>query len=213
MAKQNDFYLTKEGLSELESELKDLKDNKRKEVATALKEAKEFGDLSENTDWDDAKARQLFIEGRISEIENVIKHAKIIEGAATDSVSIGSTVEVELENDKHTFKIVGSTEANPPALPEFLRRDARWLAGNLQYRHLLRMKGFAPMGRWQLAQAILLFAGASLYTAMLLLAAVMAAAVRRRVLSFIGLSSGSCRTGGRRRPPDDGRRQIGRAHV
>ena len=113
MAKQNDFYLTKEGLSELESELKDLKDNKRKEVATALKEAKEFGDLSENTDWDDAKARQLFIEGRISEIENVIKHAKIIEGAATDSVSIGSTVEVELENDKHTFKIVGSTEANP----------------------------------------------------------------------------------------------------
>lgn len=113
MAKQNDFYLTKEGLAELESELKDLKGNKRKEVATALKEAKEFGDLSENTDWDDAKARQLFIEGRISEIENVIKHAKIIEGSSTDSVSVGSTVDVELENDKHTFKIVGSTEANP----------------------------------------------------------------------------------------------------
>ena len=70
----------------------------------------------------------------------------------------------------------GSTEANPPALPEFLRRDARWLAGNLQYRHLLRMEGFAPMGRWQLVQAILLFAGAPLYTAMLLLAAAMAAA-------------------------------------
>jgi len=113
MAKQNDFYLTKEGLAELEAELKDLKGNKRKEVATALKEAKEFGDLSENTDWDDAKARQLFIEGRISEIENVIKHAKIIEGSSTDSVSVGSTVDVELENDKHTFKIVGSTEANP----------------------------------------------------------------------------------------------------
>lgn len=113
MAKQNDFYLTKEGLAELEAELNDLKGNKRKEVATALKEAKEFGDLSENTDWDDAKARQLFIEGRISEIENVIKHAKIIEGSTTDSVSVGSVVDVELENDKHTFKIVGSTEANP----------------------------------------------------------------------------------------------------
>jgi len=69
----------------------------------------------------------------------------------------------------------GSSEANPPALPEFLRRDARWLAGNLQYWHLLRIPGFAPMGRWQLVQAILLFAGAPLYTAMLLLAALLAA--------------------------------------
>ncbi len=69
----------------------------------------------------------------------------------------------------------GSSEANPPALPEFLRRDARWLAGNLQYFHLLRMPGFAPMGRWQLLQAILLFAGAPLYTAMFLLAAMLAA--------------------------------------
>ena len=113
MAKQNDFYLTKEGLAELEAELKDLKGNKRKEVATALKEAKEFGDLSENTDWDDAKSRQLFIEGRISELENILKHAKVIEGASGDSVGVGSTVEVELENDRHTFRIVGSTEANP----------------------------------------------------------------------------------------------------
>ena len=69
----------------------------------------------------------------------------------------------------------GSSEANPPALPEFLRRDARWLAGNLQYFYLLRMPGFAPMGRWQLVQAILLFAGAPLYTAFFTLAAIMAA--------------------------------------
>lgn len=113
MPKQNNIYLTKDGLAELERELKDLKDNKRKEVAAALKEAKEFGDLSENTDWDDAKARQLFIEGRISEIENILKHASVVEASASDSVSVGSTVDVELENDKHTFKIVGSTEANP----------------------------------------------------------------------------------------------------
>jgi membrane glycosyltransferase len=69
----------------------------------------------------------------------------------------------------------GSQEANPPALPEFLHRDSRWLAGNLQYRHLLRLPGFRPMGRWQLAQAILLFGGAPLYVAMLAIAAVSAA--------------------------------------
>lgn len=113
MSKQNDFYLTKEGLAELEAELKDLKENKRKEVAAALKEAKEFGDLSENTDWDDAKSRQLFIEGRISELENILKHAKVIEGVSGDVISVGSTVDVEIEDGKHTFQIVGSTEADP----------------------------------------------------------------------------------------------------
>ena len=113
MSKQNDFYLTKEGLAELEAELKDLKENKRKEVDAALKEAKEFGDLSENTDWDDAKSRQLFIEGRISELENILKHAKVIEGVSGDIISVGSTVDVEIEDGKHTFQIVGSTEADP----------------------------------------------------------------------------------------------------
>lgn len=63
----------------------------------------------------------------------------------------------------------GSSEKNPPTLPDFLQRDARWLAGNLQYVHLLRAPGFLPMGRWQLLQAILLFAGAPLYVAMFLL--------------------------------------------
>ncbi len=66
----------------------------------------------------------------------------------------------------------GSTEANPPTLIEFLRRDARWMAGNMQYRHLLRMPGLRPMGRWQLIQAMLLFSGGPLYTAMLVLAAI-----------------------------------------
>jgi membrane glycosyltransferase len=69
----------------------------------------------------------------------------------------------------------GSWEANPPALPEFLRRDQRWLAGNLQYRHLLRLPNLRPMGRWQLIQAILLFAGTPLYLLFLLAAATAAA--------------------------------------
>ena len=69
----------------------------------------------------------------------------------------------------------GSYEANPPAMPEFLHRDDRWLAGNLQYWHLLRLPGFSAMGRWQLVQAMLLFAGAPLYVAMFVLAVVVAA--------------------------------------
>jgi membrane glycosyltransferase len=69
----------------------------------------------------------------------------------------------------------GSREANPPALPEFLRRELRWLAGNLQYGHLLRLPGLRAMGRWQLVQAILLFAGAPLYLLFLLAAATAAA--------------------------------------
>jgi membrane glycosyltransferase len=69
----------------------------------------------------------------------------------------------------------GSWEANPPTLPEFLRRELRWLAGNLQYRHLLCLPGLRPMGRWQLVQAILLFTGAPLYLLFLLAAATAAA--------------------------------------
>ncbi|MGD0433245.1 MAG: glucans biosynthesis glucosyltransferase MdoH [Acetobacteraceae bacterium] len=65
----------------------------------------------------------------------------------------------------------GSYEANPPALPEFMRRELRWLAGNFEYRHLLRMPGLRPMGRWQLMQAILLFATPPFYLAFLLAAA------------------------------------------
>src|SRR5258708_2947506 len=69
----------------------------------------------------------------------------------------------------------GSYEANPPALPEFMRRELRWLAGNFEYRHLLRMPGLRPMGRWQLLQAVLLF-GCSPFSLVFLLASVWAAA-------------------------------------
>lgn len=69
----------------------------------------------------------------------------------------------------------GSQESNPPALPEFLHRDARWLAGNLQYRHLITRPGLRPMGRWQLAQAMLMFAVAPALTAILALTTLLAA--------------------------------------
>jgi transcription elongation factor GreA len=110
---QQDFYLTPEGIKDLEQELDDLMKNKRKEVAKALREAKEFGDLSENSSWDDAKERQAFIEGRISEIGNILKHAKTITKGDNGVVSVGSKVHVSLDDGKQVFHIVGSTEADP----------------------------------------------------------------------------------------------------
>ncbi len=112
MNKKREFYLTQDGVNKLQEELDDLVKNKRKEVAKALKEAREFGDLSENASWDDAKDRQAFTEGRINEIENILKNAKIIEGGNTGVITVGSIVHVELEEGEQKFQIVGSTEAD-----------------------------------------------------------------------------------------------------
>lgn len=109
-----EFYLTNEGIAKLKEELEDLTHNQRAKIAESLKEAKEYGDLSENIQWDDAKDRQAFIEGRIAEIETILKHAKVIEAPTkSDKVDIGSTVHVEVEDGVQKFTIVGSTEANP----------------------------------------------------------------------------------------------------
>ncbi len=107
------FYVTSDGLDKLKQELDDLVNVQRKKIAAALKEAKEFGDLSENASWDDAKERQAFIEGRIAEIENILKNAVAIEKGSGDVVAVGSTVHVELEEGEQQFSIVGSTEADP----------------------------------------------------------------------------------------------------
>ena len=107
------FYVTSDGLEKLREELDDLVNVQRKKIAAALKEAKEFGDLSENASWDDAKERQAFIEGRIAEIENILKNAVAIEKGKGDIVAVGSTVHVELEEGEQQFSIVGSTEADP----------------------------------------------------------------------------------------------------
>ena len=112
MAKK-EFFVSEDGLAKLREELADLSNVQRKKIAAALKEAKEFGDLSENASWDDAKDRQAFIEGRISEIENILKNAVAISKGKGDTVAVGSTVHVELEEGTQQFEIVGSTEANP----------------------------------------------------------------------------------------------------
>ncbi len=113
MNKKREFYLTEDGVKKLQEELAELTGKGRKEIAKALKDAKELGDLSENAGWDDAKERQVFIEGRIAEIDSILKQAKIIKKSTGGVVDIGSTVHVELEDGKQEFRIVGSTEADP----------------------------------------------------------------------------------------------------
>lgn len=112
MSDQN--FLTKEGLEKLKNELDELRTVKRKEIAERVQQAKEFGDLSENAEYVEAKNEQSFIEGRILEIENILKNVTIFkQGTKSDVVRIGSTVTASNDNGKKTYTIVGSNEANP----------------------------------------------------------------------------------------------------
>lgn len=112
--------VTKEGLKKLKEELDHLKTARRQEVAQRLKEAISYGDLSENSEYEEAKNEQAFVEGRIIELEQKIKNAKIITEKKTDArgkmVDIGSTVNVQNTKEgkePEEYTIVGSTEANP----------------------------------------------------------------------------------------------------
>lgn len=112
---RKEIYLTKEGLGELKSELDILKKEKRPEVIKAIKEARALGDLSENTEYHAAREEQAIIEGRIKELEYMVDNATIIEEKISDKVKIGSTVVINYvkDDDKETYKIVGSMEADP----------------------------------------------------------------------------------------------------
>lgn len=111
--------LTEEGLNALTEELEYLKTDKRKQVAERLKEAISYGDLSENSEYEEAKNEQAFVEGRIVELEKMIKNAQIIDEKKAHSakkVQIGTTVVIksnEKKAQKEEFTIVGSTEADP----------------------------------------------------------------------------------------------------
>ena len=114
---EKEVLLTVEGLKKLEEELEHLKTVKRKEVADRIKQAIEFGDISENSEYDDAKNEQAFIEGRILTLEKQLRNATIIDDSelSTERVSLGSTVvlkDLEL-GDILEYEIVGSMEADP----------------------------------------------------------------------------------------------------
>jgi transcription elongation factor GreA len=112
-----EIYLTYEGLKNLEEELEFLKGNKRTEIAERIKQALSFGDISENSEYDEAKNEQAQIETRIVQLENTLKNAKVIEedDIKTDVVSLGAKVKLfdfEFE-EEIVYWIVGSTEADP----------------------------------------------------------------------------------------------------
>ncbi|MBE7524852.1 transcription elongation factor GreA [candidate division WWE3 bacterium] len=109
-------YLTKEGLEKLRKELKELKDVTRPETIQRLEAAKALGDLSENAEYHDAKDTLAFIEGRIRELEDTLHNAVLIEeGKKGETVTLGSTLDVESRGVRRTFHIVGSNEADPAA--------------------------------------------------------------------------------------------------
>jgi transcription elongation factor GreA len=114
------IMLTREGMRKLEEELEDLKVHKRLEVADRIKTAIAFGDLSENAEYDAAKTQQAFIEGRIRDIEQMLRQAHVVEEheVGLDAVGVGNAVRVyDMEySEEDEYTIVGSTEADPKKL-------------------------------------------------------------------------------------------------
>ena len=108
-------YLTKDGLTKLKGEYEELTINGRREIAERIKTALGFGDLKENSEYADAKDQQVFMEGRIAELEHIIKNANIIDESHNNCkvVNVGCSVNVELEDGEMDFTIVGSAEADP----------------------------------------------------------------------------------------------------
>lgn len=112
----NEVLLTKEGLEKVKAEYDELVSVTRKEVAERLKEARALGDISENAEYDAAKAEQAELEERINKLDDMIKNAKIIDEAGSgDTVNIGSTIRIrEMDSGKEgEYSLVGSAEADP----------------------------------------------------------------------------------------------------
>ena len=112
-----EVIVTYEGLKKLEEELEQLRGPKRMEIKERIKVALSFGDISENSEYDEAKNEQAYIEGRISQLETMLKNVRVIdeEDVSTDKVTIGSKVTIlDMEYDEEiVYSIVGSTEADP----------------------------------------------------------------------------------------------------
>ena len=112
-----DTVLTPQGLEDLKARIEHLRGERRREVAERIKEAREFGDISENAEYDDAKNEQALLEGRIAQLEEKLRRAQVIDEKSinTDEVGFGSIVHVKDQKtgDSQKFQIVGSTEANP----------------------------------------------------------------------------------------------------
>lgn len=118
MTEKNQELVTPEGLTKLQDELKHLTEVRRKEVADRIRTAREFGDLSENSEYDDAKNEQGLLERRIMEIQRRLRNAKVVDPseASSDSVDLGTKVTLKVLGGKggeRIFEIVGSNESDP----------------------------------------------------------------------------------------------------
>ncbi|PIR41432.1 MAG: transcription elongation factor GreA [Candidatus Yanofskybacteria bacterium CG10_big_fil_rev_8_21_14_0_10_46_23] len=111
----NPHYISKEGLEKLKLELEERKNRIRPEIAKRILEATGFGDLSENAEYTEAKEMQAFNQGRIEELEDIIRNASIIDngGKKPTLVSVGTTVAVQFRGKKQEFTIVGASESAP----------------------------------------------------------------------------------------------------
>lgn len=113
---KREILITQEGLDKLGAELKELVEDRRPDVIARIKSAKELGDLSENAEYSSAKDEQSFIEGRIQELEDVIKHAKVVKESSKNggkTIQIGSRVTVQVDGDTDQYELVGPAESDP----------------------------------------------------------------------------------------------------
>jgi len=106
-------YLTQGGLKNLKEEYDQLINVRRKGVAEKLQKARELGDITENAAYDAALDEQAFVEGRISELDELLKNVEVVEGEKAGIVQVGSRVKVHIDGDEQEFQIVGAPEANP----------------------------------------------------------------------------------------------------
>lgn len=110
---QKKIQLTKEGLGNLERELKDLREVARPVAVEKLEKARGMGDLSENSAYTTAREEMTILEGRIQELDDVIRNAEIIENSTTDEIGVGNRVTVEINNNLEDLHVVGEFEADP----------------------------------------------------------------------------------------------------
>jgi transcription elongation factor GreA len=117
MTEKNQELITPEGLGKLQEELKYLTEVRRREVADRIRQARDFGDISENSEYDDAKNEQYFLERRISELQRRVRNAKVVDPSKVDSEKVDLGTRVTLrpvgKDGERTFQIVGANESDP----------------------------------------------------------------------------------------------------
>lgn len=111
--KNHQINITEDGLKALKAELQDLTENKRPKVVDRLSNARLQGDLSENSDYHNAKDELEFLDGRISELEDVLQHAVVAKHTKGSGVSLGTKVTLKFNGNQHVYEIVGEWEADP----------------------------------------------------------------------------------------------------